>query len=144
VDEYRALKFLAKKLKAHKTLETKNQHKKYFVGALALDSRSNPVCVGFNSYTKSHPYQKKLSERISIENIREKIYLHAEISALIRCKGEAETLIVARIGVDDNIFRLARPCPICQEAIRQSGIKKVYFTNDQGELVLMDQNPKRA
>ncbi len=137
MNEYRALDVLAKKLKLHKNMEKDTQNKNYFVGAIALDSKGTPICVGFNSFTKSHPYQKKLSERIPIINKREQIYLHAEISTLIKCKGEADTLIVARIGMNENIFRLARPCPICQEAIKQAGVKKVYFTNNEGELVLM-------
>jgi deoxycytidylate deaminase len=140
MDEYSALRLLTKKLVVHKDKVIDEQSKNYFVGAIILDAHGRVESVGFNSFSKSHPYQKKLSERIPIHNKREQIYLHAEISALIKSAGKGHTMIVARIGMKEHIHRLAKPCLICQEAIKQSHLKKVYFTNDFGELVLMEIN----
>ncbi len=138
MNEYSALQLLTKKLKIHKNKVEAEQSKNYFVGAIILDAHGRVQSVGFNSFSKSHPYQKKLSERVPIHNKREQIYLHAEISALIKSAGKGHTLIVARIGMKEGIHRLAKPCLICQEAIRQSHLKQVFYTNDNGELILMD------
>jgi len=138
MNEYSALRLLHKKLVHHK--EEIVQSKKFFIGALILDRKGNVVSIGNNNYIKSHPYQKRLSQKIKIKDKENQIYLHAEISALVKCNTIPHIMIIARIGVDNNIFRLAKPCPLCQEAIKQSGIKKVYYTNDKGELVLFDMN----
>lgn len=34
--------------------------------------------------------------------------------------------------VDGGVFKLARPCPSCMAAIRDIGIKHVYYTTDDG------------
>lgn len=138
MDEYSALRILTKRLVEHKRQVEDEQNKNYFVGAIILDRKGNILSYGTNSFCKTHPYQKKLSERVSITNKREQIYLHAEISALVKCNSQAHTIIVARIGKNESIYRLAKPCPLCQEAIRQAQIKKIYYTNNKGDLVLFN------
>lgn len=136
MNEYSALRLLHKKLIQHKS--SIEQTKKFFIGAIILDRKGNVISIGNNSYTKTHPFQKKLSQQVKIKDREHQIYLHAEISALIKCTAVPHTMIIIRIGVDNQIFRLAKPCPLCLEAIRQSKIKHVYYTNDIGELVLLE------
>lgn len=136
MNEYSALRLLHKKLIQHKS--SIEQNKKFFIGAVILDRKGNVVSVGNNSYTKTHPYQKRLSQQIRVKDKEHQIYLHAEISALVKCNVKPYTMIIARIGVDNEVFRMAKPCPLCQEALKQSGIKNVFYTNDKGELVLFD------
>lgn len=138
MNEYSALRFLHRKLIKHKKEVWNIQNKKYFVGAVVLDRKGNPVSIGFNSYTKTHPYQKLLSDTVKMKGREMQFYLHAEINALIRCNCMPHTLIVARIGVDDKTLGLSKPCPLCQEAIKQFSLKKTYFTNDDGELILLE------
>lgn len=137
MNEYRMLRILTKKLLSHKKEVESTQNKKYFIGAIILDSRGRIISFGFNSYTKTHPYQKKMSDFVKMDNRNHQIYLHAEISALVKCNQIPHTMIIARIGSSDTIYRCSKPCPICREAIRQSTIKKVFYTNDEGELVLL-------
>ena len=138
MDEYSALRILTKRLIEHKRQVENEQNKNYFVGAILLDRRGNIISSGTNSFCKTHPYQKKLSEKVVIKHKREQIYLHAEISALVKCNTTPYTIIVARIGKNESVYRLAKPCPICQEAIKQAQIKKVYYTNNNGDLVLFN------
>lgn len=59
--------------------------------------------------------------------------VHAEADAIRNAGNPAGAkLFVARITKGGNLG-LARPCPRCMETIRQSGIKKVYYTNELGE-----------
>lgn len=106
------------------------------LGAVVVDKRGNPLAYGFNSYSKTHPIQKLYNKNINDDAI----FLHAEISALVKCINvpqEAYGMIVARLGKDGKI-KLAKPCRGCFAAIKDSKINKVYYTNDKGELVLLD------
>jgi len=65
--------------------------------------------------------------------LEEKIYLHAEVAALIRCRSDVDTIVVARLGGHEgDELRNARPCPICTLALEQAGIKHIYYTTDNG------------
>lgn len=67
---------------------------------------------------------------------RHQIYLHAEIAALVRCRKDPYALYVARV---DARLRpaMARPCPICMEAIRKAGVKEIYFTCKYSESAIL-------
>ena len=130
--EYNTLRLLLKKLNEQPFI--KNYHK---VGAIVLDKKGNVLSVGFSSYTKSHPRQYFYNKKINPN----KIYLHAEVDALIKCKGEPHTMIIGRVG-RDGLVHIARPCKGCYNAIKDVKVKKVYFTNNYGELTLLDTDVK--
>ena len=99
------------------------------VGALLLN-KGRVVAKGVNQDTKTHPLQARLAELVGLD---EKIYLHAEIAALVRCRSDADTIVVARRGGHSGgELRNARPCPICTLALEQAGIKHIYYTTDEG------------
>ncbi len=54
---------------------------KQSVVATVYDKQGNVVSVGYNSYIKTHPLQAKLACRCGQP---EKVYLHAEIAALVK------------------------------------------------------------
>ena len=101
------------------------------VGAILLN-KGKVVAKGVNQDTKSHPLQAQLAELVGLE---EKIYLHAEISALIKCKSNVDTIVVARLGGHEgDELRNAKPCKICSLALQKAGIKNIYYTTDDGFL----------
>lgn len=129
--EYPTLSRLIAKMKDRTTNKAQ-----FNLGAVVVDKRGNPLAYGFNSYSKTHPIQKLYNRNINDEAI----FLHAEISALVKCINipqEAYAMIVARLGKDGKV-RLAKPCKGCFAAIKDSKINKVFYTNDRGELVLLD------
>ena len=114
---------------AIKVAESSKSRKR--VGALLLN-KNKVISQGVNQDTKSHPFQAKLADMVGLS---EKIYLHAEISALVKCKSEVDTIVVARLGGHEgNELRNAKPCPICSLAIQQAGIEHFYYTTDEGFL----------
>ena len=114
---------------AIKVAESSKSRKK--VGALLLN-KNKVITQGVNQDTKSHPFQAKLADMVGLS---EKIYLHAEISALVKCKSEADTIVVARLGGHNgDELRNAKPCPICSLALEQAGIEHIYYTTDEGFL----------
>lgn len=99
------------------------------VGALVL-RKGKIVASACNSDRKTHPKQAKWAERAGLHP---KQYLHAEVAALVRCRCDVDTIVVARVNRQHQL-RNARPCPICQLAIQEAGIKNVYYSTDQGFL----------
>ena len=112
---------------AIKVAESSLSRKK--VGALLLN-KNKVITQAVNQDTKTHPLQARLAELVGLE---EKIYLHAEIAALVRLRSDADTIVVARVGGHEgDELRNARPCPICTLALKQAGIKHIYNTTDDG------------
>lgn len=97
-----------------------------------LLKKNKIVATGVNKETKTHPLQAKFAELVGLH---EKIYLHAEMSALIKNRADADTIIVARLGGHSgDELRNARPCPVCSLALKEAGIKHIYYSTDEGFL----------
>lgn len=107
--------------------------------ALATDSRWRVACVllrkgrivirSTNVFGKTHPMQSRLADRVGQPY---RVSLHAELRALLNPKAaNCDTLIVGRVNRQGELC-LARPCPVCQLAIFESGIKRVYYSTDNG------------
>lgn len=101
---------------------------RYTIVAHCFDKKGNLLSCATNSYDKTHPLQKYFAEKVGHN---EKIYLHAEIAAILRAKDRPiHRLHVFRYGANGETL-LAKPCPVCTEAIKAFGIKEVYYsTND--------------
>ena len=101
------------------------------VGALLLN-KNKVVCQAVNLDTKTHPKQAQYAKRAGR---KQKIYLHAEIAALIKCRTECDTIVVARLGGHShNELRNAKPCPVCSLALEEAGIKHIIYSTDDGFL----------
>lgn len=91
--------------------------------ATTFDKRNRVISQVQNSYIKTHTLQARYAKNINSE----KIYLHAEVLAIIRAKGKKiHKIRVERFDKDGNT-RSAKPCPICELAIREAGIKFVEY-----------------
>lgn len=97
------------------------------IGAVLL-KKSKVIATAVNLEQKSHPLQAKLAKQVGL---CEKIYLHAEISALIKAKEEADTIVVARVN-SQNKLRMAKPCPICSLALGQENITNIWYSTNEG------------
>jgi len=93
--------------------------------ATVFDKRRRILSVGYNSYDKTSPVQARLAKKL---HQPERIFLHAEIAALIRVRhGNPYKILIERYD-DEGRPMLAAPCPICTLAIRGAGIEKVEYT----------------
>ena len=101
------------------------------VGAILLN-KGKIVSTGVNQETKSHPLQAKFAKMVGLD---EKIYLHAEMSALVKNRSDCDTIVVARLGGHSGEeLRNAKPCPICSLALESQGIEHIYYSTDDGFL----------
>jgi tRNA(Arg) A34 adenosine deaminase TadA len=94
--------------------------------ATIYDKQGNILSYARNNYSKSHPLQARFAALVGQP---ERIYLHAEIAALIKLKKNDRPYRIAieryhRNGTAAN----ARPCAICEAALKQWGIKRVEYT----------------
>lgn len=109
-------------------------NKKYWVIAASLDHHNNIISIGENSYQKTHPMQSRLLIKAGNGN-RE--YLHAEIASLVKNKSRPEGIMVVRMTCS-GLARMARPCNICNLALREAWIKYIYFSGDD-EILHMEE-----
>jgi tRNA(Arg) A34 adenosine deaminase TadA len=101
---------------------------RYIIKATCYDKKSRIVSIGYNSYTRTHPLQKHFAELVGLYG---KEYLHAEIDALLKAKGKPVYSIVIERYAQDGRPLLAKPCPICETAIRAFGVDHIYFTTGE-------------
>ena len=100
--------------------------KRFNVVATVYDKRGRKLTEGSNSYTKSHPLQAKYAVSVGLDD---KIFLHAEIAALSRLKSFHKPYkIVVERYLSDGSTALAKPCPVCDAAIRAHGITLTEWT----------------
>jgi deoxycytidylate deaminase len=100
--------------------------KKFSVTAIIYDKRGRVLSVGVNSYVKTHPLMKHYACRAGEPY---KVFLHAEVAAIVRCVSieKAHKIVVLRYNEDGSPAN-ARPCKICQAAIKAAGIEIVEHT----------------
>lgn len=96
--------------------------------AVIYDKKGRVLSVGQNSYHKTHTMQAFHAEKVGRP---EKIFLHAEVSAIVRCKDlhRAHRIFISRWDHNGNP-KLAAPCPVCVSAIEAAGIKRIEWTVD--------------
>lgn len=96
------------------------------ITAVIYDRRDRVLSIGQNSYIKTHPLQARMAKRVG-EPL--KIYLHAEVHAITRCRDLNKAYRI-RIFRYDRLGKpmLAKPCEICTTAIEHAGIRIVEHT----------------
>lgn len=110
------------------------------VGAILL-KKNKIVAAACNNYTKSDPYQAKISKQASLfyncPNYSKRIYGHAETIALKKIQnGDADTIVVCRLSGRHNSkkLRMARPCELCYFLITNffQSIHHVHYSTENG------------
>jgi deoxycytidylate deaminase len=66
--------------------------------------------------------------------------LHAEISAIIKCRKDWSTLtgcsiLVLKVSKTLGLLSMAKPCEYCYKSLKHVGIKNIYYSNSEGEIV---------
>ena len=95
------------------------------VYAVIVDRKGRIISESANTYTKTHPTQKKYALKAGCSE--HKTYLHAEMRAIIFSKGVGVKMYIARVGYKGDSLP-GFPCPICQLALKDAGIKSVEVT----------------
>lgn len=118
--------------KARKVAFVSDYYKQH-LGCIAV-YQGQIIGLGCNS-NKTHPTQNYYNRyRKQTDNMLPK--LHAEINCLNQIKHwninfSKVKLYIYRIRKDQP-FGLARPCPSCMAAIKDLGIRDIYYTTNDG------------
>jgi deoxycytidylate deaminase len=100
------------------------------IGAIIVHN-NDIISVGFNRI-KSHPIQKKYNIYRGFRN--ENSYIHAEMAALVKTKHldlkGASIYISRNNGNGENA--ICKPCAACMKAILDRGIRKIFYTTNEG------------
>lgn len=110
-----------------------SDYSRIHIGCIAV-YQGQVIGLGFNT-NKTHPVQKFYNRyREPSDYILPK--LHAEISCINQIKHldinfSKVKLYIYRIRKDQP-FGLSRPCPSCMAAIKDLGIRDVYYTTNDG------------
>jgi deoxycytidylate deaminase len=103
----------------------------------SFDKRGNIIATRSNQYTKSNPWQKELSVKAGLSELR--IYLHAEVACLLASRTKkVHSLLVQRFNKNGTTAN-ACPCLSCKLAVIETGVKYVRYTTDCG---IVQVNPK--
>jgi tRNA(Arg) A34 adenosine deaminase TadA len=96
--------------------------------AFVLDSKGHILTEGWNSYTKTHPIQKRAAVDQDDEH---KCFMHAEVHALTRLYnkniGKQNTIIVLRLNKHKELMP-GKPCVICRHVINNYGIENIIHS----------------
>lgn len=120
-----------------KKIATISDFKKCHIGCVAV-YQGQPIGLACNC-NKTHPTQK-FYNRYRDNNYEQSESmlpkLHAEIGCINQIKGldinfSKVKLYIYRIRKDQP-YGLARPCPSCMAAIKDLGIKDIYYTTNDG------------
>jgi len=101
---------------------------KAHVCACAIKGRT--FWLGYNKQ-KSHPSAKREYKHKGTESC----FLHAEIDAIVKVPRDTRAkikLFVFRF-LKDGTLSMAKPCDMCQNYLKQQGIKNVIYTNWGGQ-----------
>lgn len=94
----------------------------YRHGAIIVKG-SKTLAVGIN---------RNVNNPNQVSNPKTEASIHAEVAALNACRRanlEGAVIYVARI-LKDGSPAMSKPCENCQKALREAGIKKVFYTVD--------------
>lgn len=95
------------------------------IKASVFDKRGTLISQAVNSYEKSHPLQAHFARLCGKPD---SIYLHAELAALLKCGLKRPHSIFVERYKKDGTPGMARPCIICQAALRHWGVKHIQYT----------------
>jgi len=104
--------------------------------AAAIVRGNKIISIGFNR-NKSHPFQAKFAKNEMA------IFLHAEVHAIKNALREISVdelskcdIYITRVkkkkaGDNHFVWGLSRPCPGCEKAITEFGIRRTVYTCDE-------------
>ena len=110
-----------------------SDYNRIHVGCVAV-YHGQIIGIGCNT-NKTHPAQKFYNRyREPSDTMLPK--LHAEISCISQIKNLDINFSKVRLYIyrirKDQPFGLARPCPSCMAAIKDLGIRNIYYTTNDG------------
>jgi len=127
---------MTKRERAHfgaaKAISELSDHRVHIGAVITMGSRI--ISSGHNSQHKCHALQVKLDKEMFGGESHGP--LHAEVDALLPLIRKGVDLSNASLYVyrehKNGVLACARPCARCEKLIRQTGIKRIFYTVENG------------
>lgn len=103
--------------------------KRYQILAKCYDKKKRQLSVGVNSYSKTSTVMSYFAEKVGSPL---KVYLHAEVQSLLRCKDKAPYRLTVERYDNEGNPAMAKPCVVCSEAIKAWGVRVIEYTSPEG------------
>lgn len=99
----------------------------------ALFNRNNLISIGYNIYDKTHPLYVGRDK----QGIDFCYNTHAELMAITRRRHYNNGSLILYVYRETQNGELAcsRPCKICSKVIKEFGVKRVRFIDEQGQFI---------
>lgn len=111
-----------------------SDNKQHQLGAV-ITYKGRILSTGYNT-NKTNPVQEQYNKFRGYDVTTAKNSLHAEISAILKCKDMKIDWNKANIHIyrehKNGVKALAKPCKACEKAIKDLGIKNIYYTIECG------------
>jgi len=107
-----------------------NSPSRFRLGAV-LAYRNQVMSTGHNNMARTHPLQQKYAKDRSFA-----LGLHAEVDACLGITKDdllGADIYVARILKNGRVA-MAKPCAVCVKFMLDVGIKRVYYTREDGNM----------
>jgi len=113
----------------------KSRSKKFIITCTAYDKSGRVICIENNSYVDScrlmRFFARMFGNRAKDEH--KKIYNHAEIKCIDRAMKSGKIVHSLKVErIENGLYGNAKPCNICQSAIKYFNIKKVIYSTSSG------------
>lgn len=116
---------LAYQLLAGLSVEERNQKQYHF----AFLIHKGNICFFSSNLTKTHPAILRFNYKPKTDT------LHAELATIIKA-GQTDLsnydMVVVRISRKNGSLVLSKPCSGCDHCIKQTGIRRCYYSLDNG------------
>lgn len=127
---------MTKRERAHfgaaKAVSALSDHRVHVGAVVTVGSRI--ISSGFNSQSRCHGLQAKLDKEMF--GCESNGPLHAEVDALLPLIRRGVDLSNAALYVyrehRDGTLACARPCARCEKLIRKAGLKRIFYTVENG------------
>ena len=122
-------------MKNAKITSEQSTYDQFKLGAVIFDGKKI-IATGCN-HSKGHPMQKKYNKHRYKENEHECGYVHAEINAIVNMLHTHHNIDCSNLSIfiyrehKNGDYALAKPCRACEKALKDLGIKNVYYTGDK-------------
>lgn len=115
-----------------KDVSKMSDHHKIKIGAVIVHNKE-VISIGYN-HKKTHPMQKRLNLlRFTDSFDKCHHYIHAEMMALVNAKYHDLTKAKIYVYRESKLgIQMCRPCAGCLSAIKDAGIKTIYYTTSDG------------
>ena len=112
--------------------------KRYAITASAFDKRGRCIYTSGNSYSDSSSLMRYYAMKSGHPL---KVFNHAEIACIyhasVRLRQKIHKLVVLRFDCT-GALKNSKPCPVCDYAIKDMGIKEVYYSTPEGMVRLVN------